>query len=124
MKLLRRSVRASGLVLMLLLSYGVVPVVSQTRKITAEGYGTIIGGDTAQARDEAIVDARVRALEQVAGVFIESTTLVQNAMLLDALIRGSTQGLITDHRVLKEGPMGDGRYRVQIEAREESHHGV
>jgi hypothetical protein len=113
---LTRPLRVSGLALILILICGIVPAVPQTRKITAEGYGTIIGGDTAQARDEAIVDARVRALEQVAGVFIESTTLVQNAMVLDALIRGSTQGLITNHRVLKEGPMGDGRYRVQIEA--------
>lgn len=90
---------------------------AQPRAVTAEGYGTIIGGDTAQARDEAIIDARVRALEQVAGILIDAKTLMENEMLLDSMVRDHTQGLVTSYKVLKEGPTGDGRYRVLIEAR-------
>lgn len=89
----------------------------QVRTVQAEGYGTVVAGDTAQARDEAIIDARVRALEQVAGVFVDSRTLLENEMVLDAMVRDRTQGLVTSYRVLKEGPTGDGRYRVVIDAR-------
>jgi len=89
----------------------------QARTVQAEGFGSIIGGDTAQARDEAIVDARVRALEQVAGVFVDAETLVENAVLLGSLVRDRTQGLVTSYRILGEGPVDGGRYRVAIEAR-------
>lgn len=111
---LSHSARAGGLILVLLC--GVASAAAQTRRVTAEGYGAIIGGDTAQARDEAIVDARVRALEQVAGVFVDATTLVENEVLLDAMVRDRTQGLVTSYKVLKEGLTGDGRFRVLIEA--------
>ncbi len=90
---------------------------AQVKTVTAEGFGTIIGGDRAQARDEAIIDARVRALEQVAGVFVDAETLLASEMLLDSMVRDRTQGLVTSYKVLKEGPTDDGRYRVLIEAR-------
>src|SRR3990172_5149877 len=105
-----------GMMISLLLLVA-APLSAQPRTVTAEGYGTIFGGDTAQARDEAIIDARVRALEQVAGVFVDAKTLVENEMLLDSMVRDRTQGLVTSYKVLKEGPTGDGRYRVLIEAR-------
>lgn len=89
---------------------------AQVKTVTAEGFGTIIGGDRAQARDEAIIDARVRALEMVAGVFVDAETLLANEVLLDSMVRDRTQGMVTSYKVLKEGPMGDGRYRVLIEA--------
>jgi hypothetical protein len=90
---------------------------AQVRSVRADGYGSIIGGDTAQARDEAIVDARVRALEQVAGVFVDAKTLIENEILLDSLVRDRTQGLVTSYKVVGEGPTGDGRYRVTVDAR-------
>ena len=37
-----------------------------------EGFGTILNNDTAQARDEALIDARRRALEHVAGVQVDA----------------------------------------------------
>lgn len=87
-----------------------------SRSIKAAGRGSIIGGDVAQARDEAIVDARVRALEQVAGLFIDSETIVQNVQLLDTVIRSRTHGFIKDYRLLEEGKEDDDIYRVEIEA--------
>jgi len=111
-----RQVSASALALVLIVLGGAGSVAAQTRKVTAEGYGTIIGGDTAQGRDEAIVDARVRALEQVAGVFVDAKTLVENEIILDSMVRDRTQGLVTGYKVLSEGRTGDDRYRVRIEA--------
>lgn len=88
----------------------------QAQAVQAEGFGTILGGDTAQARDEALIDARRRALEQVAGVRVDAETITRNQLLFDQMIRTETRGLIQADRVLEEAPTGDGRYRVRIEA--------
>jgi hypothetical protein len=82
----------------------------------AEGFGTVLNQDVAQARDEALIDARRRALEQVAGVQVEADTLTRNQMLFDQLVRTQTRGVIQSDRVVEEAPTGDGRYRVRIEA--------
>ncbi len=84
--------------------------------IRATGYGTVIAGDTGGARDEAIIDARARALEQVAGVFIDAETILENELILEATIRSTTSGLIADYRVVNEGTNPDGLYEVTIEA--------
>lgn len=84
-------------------------------QVVAEGVGSIIGGDVAQARDEAIIDARVRALEQAVGVMVDSETLVQNELLLSATVRNTTSGMITSYQILEEGRDGD-LYRVKISA--------
>ena len=70
------------------------------RAVKAVGYGSIIGGDTAQARDEAITDARVRALESVARTYIDAETFVENAAILDTVIRSKTFGFVEDYRIL------------------------
>lgn len=81
-----------------------------------DGFGTILNNDTAQARDEALIDARRRALEQVAGVQVEAETITRNQALFDQLVRTQTRGLIQADRVVDEGPTGDGRYRTKLEA--------
>jgi len=81
-----------------------------------EGFGAILDNDTAQARDEALIDARRRALEQVAGVQVDAETITRNQVLFDQLVRTQTHGLIQADRVLEEGPTPDGRYRARIEA--------
>lgn len=81
-----------------------------------EGFGSIINSDTAQARDEALIDARRRALEQVAGVTVDAETITRNQALFDQIVRTQTRGLITAERVLEEGALGDGRFRARIEA--------
>ena len=86
------------------------------KTILSEGYGTIIQGDTAQARDEAIQDARVKALEKVMGIYVDSQSIIQNEMLLDSTIRDTTQGFIKDYRILEEGIAYGDLYRVKIEA--------
>lgn len=81
-----------------------------------EGFGTILNNDTAQARDEALIDARRRALEQVAGVTVDAETITRNQMLFDQIVRTQARGLITAERVLEEGATADGRFRARIEA--------
>jgi len=83
--------------------------------IEAEGIGTILEGDIAQARDEAIIDARVRALEKAVGVLVDAETLVQNELLLSATVRNTSSGMITDYDVIEETSEGD-LYRVRIQA--------
>src|SRR2546426_2970105 len=82
----------------------------------AEGFGTVFGNDVAQARDEALIDAGRRALEQVAGVQVDAETITRNQVLFDQLIRTQSRGILQAQRILDEGRLADGRYRVRIEA--------
>jgi hypothetical protein len=81
-----------------------------------EGFGSVINGDVAQARDEALIDARRRALEQTAGVQVDADTLTRNQVLFDQIVRTQVKGLVQSERVLADGPTNDGRFRVEIEA--------
>lgn len=83
----------------------------------AEGFGTVFGNDLAQARDEALIDASRRALEQVAGVQVDAETITRNQALFDQLIRTQSRGIIQSVDVLEEGKLPDGRYRVRVSAR-------
>lgn len=53
----------------------------------AEGFGTIPAQDVAQARDKGLIDARRRALEQVAVVQVDAETITRNQALFDQLVR-------------------------------------
>lgn len=88
----------------------------QVHVCQAEGFGTILNQDVAQAKDEAWIDARRRAVEQVAGVQVDAETITQNQVLFDDMVRAQARGVIQAERVLEEGPTGDGRFRVRIEA--------
>jgi len=88
----------------------------QVHVCRTEGFGTVLNRDTAQARDEALIDARRRALEQVAGVQVDAETITRNQMLFDQIVRTQTRGMIQADRVVEEGPTSDGRFRVLVEA--------
>ena len=85
----------------------------KTLSVRAEGFGTIIDGDVAQAKSRAEADARVRALQKAVGVYVEAETLVQNEILLDTAVRDKTAGFIQNYRVLSEGKANAGTYRVE-----------
>ncbi len=82
----------------------------------AEGFGTVINNDKDQARDEARTDARRRALEQVVGVQLDAETITRNQVLVDQFVRSQTSGVVTSDRILEDGLIEAGRYRVKIEA--------
>ncbi len=88
----------------------------QEQSVQTEGCGTIIGGDVAQAKDEAVIAARVKAVEQASAVLVDSDALVQNEMLLDAVVRTRAAGYVKADRVLSEDRRPDGTYCVRIEA--------
>lgn len=79
----------------------------------AEGFGTIINNDIAQARDEARIDVGKKALEQVAGVQVDAETITRNQALFDQLVRTQSRGIVESLDVLEEGALPDGRYRVR-----------
>jgi hypothetical protein len=79
----------------------------------AEGFGTIINNDVAQARDEARIDVGRKALEQVAGIQVDAETITRNQVLFDQLVRTQSRGLVETLDVLEEGKLADGRYRVR-----------
>jgi len=88
----------------------------QEQSVRVEGCGTVIGGDVAQAKDEALIDARVKALQEVSGVYLEADALAQDEGLFDSVVRAKAAGYIKSDRVLSEGARPDGRYCVQVEA--------
>jgi hypothetical protein len=88
----------------------------QVDSVQVEGCGTIVGGDIAQAKDEAVIAARVKAVEQVAGVLLDSDTLLQNEILFDSVVRARAAGYIKADRILSEDRRPDGTYCVRIEA--------
>ena len=79
----------------------------------AEGFGTIINNDVAQARDEARIDLGRKALEQVAGIQVDAETITRNQVLFDQLVRTQSRGIVESLDVLEEGKLPDGRYRVR-----------
>lgn len=78
------------------------PVSAKPLCVESEGEGVIVRGDLPSARIEAINRAKWAAVEQVAGVEVNSRTIVQDSALLDDIITTRTRGVVTSHRLLKE----------------------
>ncbi len=78
------------------------PVSAKPLCVESEGEAVIVRGDLPSARIEAINRAKWAAVEQVAGVEVNSRTIVQDSALLDDIITTRTQGVVTSHRLIKE----------------------
>lgn len=99
----------------------VLPVLAQApdttaREVVAKGIGSIIDGDVAHARDDAIDDALRSGLEQSLGMLLESETLVENYQLLEDRIFSKTQGYVQNYDVVKEGKRDETLYEVTLRA--------
>lgn len=108
-------------ILFLLVGCFILPVTAQDteeapKEVVASGLGSIIGGDVAHARDDAIEDAQKKALEQVVGLMVESETLVENYQVLEDNIFSKTQGYIQNYEVIKEGKRDEMLYEVTLKA--------
>ena len=88
---------------------------NQTEIIEAEGVARILQGNTDIARDNAIVDAQRKAVEQAVGVLMSSESVVENYELLSDRILAQSAGYITKYHILDEQQEGD-EYRVTIQA--------
>jgi len=87
--------------------------VGAVKVVIAEGVGA--GTDKAKARDDAIADAQRRAVEQGVGLYLESDTLVANAVLVEDTIYRNSRGYVHTYEVVSER-YRDGECRVKIRA--------
>ncbi len=78
---------------------------ADVRNITVEGETAIIEGDPAQTDKNARREARRKAVEQGAGVLVESNTIVRNFQMVADEIATSAKGIIMDEQW---GPLVDG----------------
>lgn len=83
--------------------------------VETEGEAVLQRGDIPSARIEAINRAKWAAVEQVAGVDLQSRTIVQDSALLDDLITTQARGVVTSHQLLKEQKSVDS-FKVRIKA--------
>lgn len=102
----------------LLLAFFLFPFAAYAQEsivIKAEGIGDIVAGGEGRARDVAIEDALRKAVEQAVGTFIQSETVVRNAMLINDEIIARSKGYIRKYAVI--GESSDGQvYKVTVEA--------
>ncbi len=87
----------------------------RTKCIESVGVGeaSVIGGDRASAKVEALARAKWDAIEKALGVRTSVKTIVQNFSLLDEVIRNEVGGFITDVKVLSEENFAD-MVRVKV----------
>ena len=79
------------------------------------GEGVILKGDQVSAKRLALLDARTRAIEKVAGVTLDSSTVLQNELIVESLLTMESQGHISHESILSETAQGD-LFKVCIEA--------
>ena len=84
------------------------------RVIVAIGTGSISGGNAASAREKAIADSLVSAIEQVTAEILPLEVMVNNFQMLDEIIFRHTESFVQGYRVLGEAVSGD-KYRVLVE---------
>ena len=82
------------------------------KEVTVDGFG--------MSRDEALRNAERNAVEQVVGTFVDSQTLVENAILQLDEIYTHAQGFVNNVTVLSEGRSADGSYKVSARMNVES----
>ena len=82
----------------------------------ATGLGSIMGGDVAHARDDAIEDALRTCVEDAVGLLLKSETRVENYQLIEDNIYSKTQGYIQKYDVVREGKRDEQLYEVTVKA--------
>ncbi len=70
--------------------------------VLVSGYGAIIGGDEAKARDDALANALRNAVEQVVGTLVESEVLVKNYQTMEDRVYSQTTGYVRSYKILKQ----------------------
>jgi TolB-like protein len=85
------------------------------KTVTVKGEAAVEGGNKAAARKAALKDAFRKAVEEVAGVHVQSTTIASEWEIVKDEIVAKTEGMVTSHKVLSEGDNA-GVYEVTISA--------
>jgi hypothetical protein len=89
---------------------------TEAKEIVASGMGSIIEGDVAHARDDAVEDALRTGIEQTLGLLLESETLVENFQLIEDNIFSKTKGYVQTYEVIREGKRNEYLYEVTVKA--------
>ena len=89
--------------------------VNEATSVTVDGVGSIIGNDTARARDEALRDAYRMALEK-AGVNISAYTEMVDLVVIKDVVRAHVEGYVESWKIDAEGIRDDGLFYVTITA--------
>lgn len=109
------NTRTPGAVLILAL--WLIPLAAQAaeRKVVMQGMAPIVSGNIPAARDEAVADARVKAVEQVAGAQVTSQTVYHNELYEAGTLKIDVRGVVSSHKVLREWQDEVGLYHVEAE---------
>ena len=86
-----------------------------TKTIVVIGTGDIYGGNSARAREQAIANGLVSAVEGVAVELLPPETLARNFQTFNNFLNGQTGQFVQGYRVLAELPLKN-TYRVVVEA--------
>lgn len=87
----------------------------QTVDVTVTGTAMLLA-DQAQARDQAIMDALRKAVQQAAGMMLTSSTEVHNFVLVKDEIFAKTRGYVQQYTILNEAREEE-IYRISVSAR-------
>ncbi|RJO68641.1 MAG: hypothetical protein C4523_07075 [Myxococcales bacterium] len=87
----------------------------EDKTVIVKGEGVIFQNDRALAKDRAIEAALRAAVEQVAGIYIQSSTLVQNYITVDDKILSQSKGFVKSWRELSSR-VEDNVVAVEVEA--------
>jgi hypothetical protein len=109
----------NSILLLVLLALGVSPAAAQDelREITTDGTASVLNNDKAMARDVAVQDALRNAVEQVTGAVVSSSTVVENAMVVEDNIYSKAKGYVKAYSIISEGEADNGlTYNVRVKA--------
>ncbi len=106
------------IITIVVIAYFVQPSMAQrsTMSVTSQGVASIFSNDVGLARDQAIDDALRKAVEQSLGTFIQSSTLVENSMVVEDNILSWSDGYVRQHQIISEGRMDPNTYQVTVKA--------
>ena len=88
----------------------------EAQEVVVSGMGSIINGDVAHARDDAISDALRRSVETALGTLVESETLVKNYQLIEDRIYSKSKGYVQGYEIVHEEQRNEMLYEVTLKA--------
>lgn len=85
----------------------------RARNIVADGVAPVIASDFTAAREEAVMDALMKAMETHNGVRINGRTVVSDGLLLTSDVESSVVGFVSGYSMVYESIAG-GMYHVRV----------
>jgi hypothetical protein len=84
------------------------------KSVEVTGFGAIVDGNLADARKNAIEDAKRLAVEQMLGSYISARTETKNFMLASERILSTVKGQLDSYSILTEQKVDDVTFAVEI----------